>query len=146
VSEAHATSLPGGVRLHAAPGGFPVFAAFGAAGVAAAFAVRLLHLDRLGFSLCMFKALTGIPCMTCGTTRTLGLLAHGDAAGAFAMNPLVAAAAAILAVLAVADLAGYAARGRVLSFSASPGAARALRIMVPVALLVNWIYLIAAGR
>ncbi len=146
MNETHATLLPGGVRLHVAPGRFPVFAALGAAGVAAAFGVRLLHLDRLGFPLCMFKALTGIPCMTCGSTRALGLLAYGDAVAAFAMNPLVAASAAVLSLLAVADLAGYASRGRVLSFSASPGAARALRILVPVALLLNWIYLIAAGR
>jgi hypothetical protein len=37
---------------------------------------------------CVFKAFTGIPCPTCGTTRSLVHLAHGDILGSLILNPL----------------------------------------------------------
>lgn len=37
---------------------------------------------------CVFKGLTGIPCPTCGTTRSVVYLSQGDAANALVMNPL----------------------------------------------------------
>jgi hypothetical protein len=37
---------------------------------------------------CVFKGLTGIPCPTCGSTRSVAHLAHGDILSALAMNPL----------------------------------------------------------
>ena len=40
------------------------------------------------FPPCIFKAITGYHCIGCGLTRALHALAHGDIAGAFAMNPL----------------------------------------------------------
>jgi hypothetical protein len=39
---------------------------------------------------CVFKGLTGIPCPTCGTTRSLVYLSQGDITTAFTMNPLTA--------------------------------------------------------
>ncbi len=38
---------------------------------------------------CVFKGLTGIPCLTCGSTRSVIHLSHGDILTAFAMNPLM---------------------------------------------------------
>lgn len=46
------------------------------------------NLPNTIFPPCMFKALTGFHCIGCGLTRALHALAHGDLAGAFAMNPL----------------------------------------------------------
>ena len=37
---------------------------------------------------CWFRALTGIPCPTCGCTRCLLALTHGDFAAALRLNPL----------------------------------------------------------
>jgi len=37
---------------------------------------------------CVFRGLTGIPCPTCGSTRSLMHLSHGDILSAFFMNPL----------------------------------------------------------
>jgi hypothetical protein len=38
---------------------------------------------------CVFQGLTGVPCPTCGSTRSLVHLSHGDIVSAFSMNPLV---------------------------------------------------------
>jgi len=36
---------------------------------------------------CLFKRLTGIPCPSCGSTRSVLLLLKGDGSGAFSQNP-----------------------------------------------------------
>jgi len=131
--------------LRARPGAIPVGAILAACALGAITMVTLLHLDRLPFSVCVFKAVTGIPCMTCGTTRALARLARLDLAGALAMNPL--ATLGTLAVLpwGAADLL-LLSRGRALSLELSPAAARVVRIAAVVAVLANWAWLIAAGR
>jgi hypothetical protein len=40
------------------------------------------------FHTCMFRHLTGYPCMFCGMTRAFLLMAHGDIAGAWQISPL----------------------------------------------------------
>ncbi|PYQ41994.1 MAG: DUF2752 domain-containing protein, partial [Acidobacteria bacterium] len=79
------------MRLVARPGATPLGAIFLACGVVMAAAVGLLHLDHLSVTLCAFKAVTGLPCMACGTTRALARLYHLDLPGAVTMNPLSAA-------------------------------------------------------
>lgn len=37
---------------------------------------------------CIFRELTGIPCLTCGSTRSVIHLSHGEIHSAFCMNPL----------------------------------------------------------
>ena len=105
----------------------------------------LLHLDRWGLPLCVLKASTGVPCLTCGATRAVVRLANLDPAGALVMNPAVALAFLILVPWAIAD-AVLALRGRSLILEVGPGLGRTLRwIAVPV-LIANWAYLIAVGR
>jgi Protein of unknown function (DUF2752) len=38
-------------------------------------------------SICLFKEVTGLPCPSCGTTRSLLLLVHGQIRDSFMMNP-----------------------------------------------------------
>jgi hypothetical protein len=52
------------VRLKAVRGALPLGAVLAAIGLAAALAVAAFHLDHLPFSLCLFKAVTGLPCLT----------------------------------------------------------------------------------
>ena len=133
------------LRVSAPLGRLPLGAIFGGIAVLGTAIVGLLRLDRLPFSVCYLKALTGIPCPTCGSTRAVGCLAHGDLPGAFAMNPLATAALLALVPWALCDLA-LLTRGRALGLSVSPRGGQVLRIAVVVALVANWAYLIAAGR
>ncbi len=105
----------------------------------------LLRLDRLPFAICAFKAFTGLPCPTCGSTRAAAHLARLDLAGALALNPLATAAAAALVAWGLLDLV-LMARGRALGLEVSPPVARVLRVAAVAALLANWAYLVAAGR
>lgn len=135
-----------GVREGGAPRTLPTGALLLGLGLAGAGAVRLFGLDRLGFALCTFKAVTGLPCVTCGSTRTLARLAHLDLVGALAMNPLATVLAVAVLAWGLADLVALARRGE----AARPGLPPALRrVLLPVAVaaaLFNWAYLIAAGR
>ena len=132
------------LRLVASPGP-PLGAVFGAIGLAAAVAIRVLHLDRIPWTLCVFKGLFGLPCPTCGSTRALGRLSALDFAGALAMNPFTTLAAVVVAAWALADLA-LLPRGQALSVEASRPVAFALRVGALVLFLANWVYLLAAGR
>jgi hypothetical protein len=126
-------------------GGFPLGAIFAIVAAAAAAAVGLLHLDHLPWTACFFKAFTGWPCPTCGSTRALGRLFALDLPGALAMNPLAALGALALLPWAAAD-ALLLLRGRALALSVSPGGARVLRSVVVLLVAANWLYLLGAER
>jgi hypothetical protein len=131
--------------LRAAPGRAPLGAIFAGLAVLAALGVRLVGVDGAGFTLCLFKAVTGIPCMTCGTTRALARLGRLDLPGAFAMNPLAALAGLAVLPWALADL-WLTRRGHALALDLTRGQQAVLRVAVVAAVLANWAYLIAAGR
>jgi hypothetical protein len=131
--------------FRAVPGAFPLGAALALAGVLAGSAVLLVGAHRLGFIVCYFKLFTGLPCLTCGGTRAALRLLQADPAAAMAMNPLVAVAGFGLGVWALADLV-LLTRRRALRVELGPRAVRVLRVLVPLAVLANWAYLVAVGR
>lgn len=100
--------------------------------------------------LCMFHNVTGIPCPSCGTTRAMIQLLHGHFAEAFRLNALCYLQAfflLILPVLLAVDLIG---NKRTL-FRTYEWAIRLLNrpwiaLILGALLLINWIYLINAGR
>jgi Protein of unknown function (DUF2752) len=136
---------PWGLRFTAPVGRLPLGAVFGTIGALGTAAVGLLGLDHLPFTVCLLKGLTGLPCPTCGSTRVVGRLAHLDVAGALAMNPLATIAAALVAIWAVADF-GLLARGRGLDLEMGRPLGRLVRWLALVAVVANWLYLVAAGR
>ena len=120
-------------------------ALFGAVVLVLGAVASLIHLDAWGVPMCVFKATTGYPCMTCGGTRALVRLSHLDVAGSIVMNPMVALAFLVLVPWALADAALYL-RGQALVFDVGPRLGRLLPwLLVPI-VLANWAYLIAVGR
>jgi hypothetical protein len=69
------------------------------AGVAAALLVaRVSEHWHLPFMKCSFKALTSLPCATCGGTRALRALSRLEFVEAFWLNPLVMVAGMVAAL------------------------------------------------
>jgi hypothetical protein len=96
--------------------------------------------------LCGFKTITGLPCPTCGVTRTIIALSRGDLSRGLFMNPLatLACAAGVLYLLYAAIVLAL----RLPRFRPTLTAtgARRLRIATFAALALNWAWLIATGR
>jgi uncharacterized protein DUF2752 len=133
------------MRFVGREGATPLGAVFLACAVVIAAAVGVLHLDHLPVAFCAFKAVTGLPCLTCGTTRAFGRFFALDFRGAVAMNPLAATVALALVPWGLADLA-LIGRGRAVALEISPRLAPLVRVSAVALLAANWAYLIAAGR
>lgn len=115
-------------------------------GAVAAGLVLLSPLGKLFASAlpaCPLKSFTGLPCPTCGATRTALALAHLDLAGALAVSPLATVGWVLLVggglVAGVAALVG---RGVPDLPSRIP---LGWRLAAVALVVVNWIYLMWAG-
>ena len=64
-------------------------------------------------TLCLFKAVTGLPCPGCGMTRAFLALGRLDLAGACAQNPLVFPLAALTALYASGSVPRAVRSGRI---------------------------------
>ena len=94
---------------------------------------------------CLFRRLTGLPCLTCGSTRAFALLLGGHPWQAVARQPL-AVAAAIAALIGV-PVAWYdlLVRGRVAYVRFTRKEKRIVCVAVAVAAALNWLYLMWRG-
>jgi hypothetical protein len=93
---------------------------------------------------CALHAWTGVPCVTCGSTRAALALAHGQVVAALEWNPLTALAAIALVIGGVVA-PGWVALGGPLPRLDGP-LPRAWRAAMWLALAAQWAYLIAARR
>jgi hypothetical protein len=93
------------------------------------------------FPQCVFKHATGIPCLTCGGTRSIILLSQFDIMESVAYNPLAAAAALGLMLFSISVLIGVILRRR-MAIEISPSDARIMRIAILTTIMINWAYLI----
>ncbi len=106
-------------------------------------AARILPVTQLAPD-CAFKAMTGMPCPTCGSTRAVILFSQGHLLSAFRMNPATSAVfvAALVAFLCrivalVFDLPG-------MRIGLSDREKNLVRVSAMLALLLNWGYLITS--
>jgi len=106
---------------------------------AAPFAASIAH----ALPPCALHQWLGVPCATCGSTRAMLALTHGDVLRALAWNPLVTLAALVL-VLGLAAPAWVALRAP-LPRLAGPWPL-GWRIAAWLLLGAQWIYLIAMRR
>lgn len=96
-----------------------------------------------GLPYCPLKSWTGLPCPTCGATRTALALARFDFATAFGLSPLVTLAWVFLVAGGlIAGVAALAGRG-------VPELPREIplgwRVAVLAVVLLNWVYLVWNG-
>ena len=93
---------------------------------------------------CPFLAVTGLPCLTCGATRSSIAVLHGDVFAAVGWNPLAFVALCGLVVFdlyAAIVLVGRTRRLRIVDWSVTEK--NVVRLAVLCLLALNWIYLLA---
>jgi hypothetical protein len=92
-------------------------------------------------SMCHAKAITGIACPTCGTTRAVRAAAAGDVLGAWLMNPFV-----VTAILCgLLWLTWRLSTGRTISVRLTKPARNTICFAVAFLFVLNWVYLIVLG-
>ncbi|MEY2906376.1 MAG: hypothetical protein RLZZ408_847 [Verrucomicrobiota bacterium] len=92
---------------------------------------------------CLLHATTGIPCPTCGMTRTTWYLLHGEIGPAFLLNPLMTTAllgAALYVCYAAVVVIGRLPRLRLEAFTKTE--TNFVRFTAIGLLAANWIYLL----
>jgi len=102
---------------------------------------------RLAWPHCIFLAVTGHPCLTCGATRAAIAFFHLDFMSAWKWNPLVFTTLCGLSIFdayAFAVLVIRAPRLRIVQFTRSEKSF--LRLTAVILLLSNWIYLLSRPR
>jgi hypothetical protein len=96
---------------------------------------------------CVLHDLTGLPCITCGATRSAIEFFHGHFVAALNWNPLVFAALCGVVAFDLYAFAVVATRAPRLRFVCRNQAERQYaRAILIVALALNWIYLLSHWR
>jgi hypothetical protein len=114
---------------------------YGGIALLALFAGRFLPLLDLAPS-CVFKAVTGVPCPTCGSTRSIVFLSHGDMLSAFYMNPLVALCAIIALVYFFYRIITLAFELPAMEVALTEREQDRLRVLAALFVGLNWLYLV----
>lgn len=117
-------------------------------GAATGFTIALLpYAQRLAAFLppCPFRAVTGIPCPTCGTTRALVALSRGQLAQALVNNPMFTLGLVLAGLAALVWTLNHG-RGMRITQALAPLQYRWpwwLRVGVALALVANWAWVLA---
>ena len=119
---------------------------WGAIGLVALAVARFVPSGLTDFYHCPFHSLTGIPCLTCGMTRSFRHVVHGRFFEAFDLNPLGAIFCIftiLFVVYAFTVIVFHIPRPRLQL--ENPVQHLVLRFGLPGILLLNWIYLFCHG-
>lgn len=112
-----------------------------ACGAALLLAAAALPLDGppLSWFACPFRALTGLPCLTCGCTHAFHFFVRLRFADAFLCSPL----GALLALVCFLHAAWTLLRLCGLRWAAQVEVTRAVRLGAAAALAANWLFILA---
>ena len=94
---------------------------------------------------CIFKSLTGVPCLTCGGTHCVVSLSRFDMMTSFMYNPLIFMGLIGLLLFSLLILMGLLFRYR-LVIELALSEKRALRFSIIVLVLLDWAYLILRAK
>jgi hypothetical protein len=94
---------------------------------------------------CLFHSITGVPCPSCGATRSAVSLVHGDIFYALKMNPLFFLFYIILVIWGILSLVLFITRKK-MKITLNMTEARLIRWGALAAIFINWGYLIIADR
>src|SRR4051812_15920738 len=101
------------------------------------------------FTVCLFKNITGMPCPSCGITRSVMLLFQGKIFQAILINPLGLPATIFLIVIPIWILADFALNksGLIKFFNVCEGILKKQFVYIPLILLclLNWYWNIIKG-
>ncbi len=107
--------------------------------------LRLAVAWDLPLPACRFHAVTGLPCMSCGSTRAALALTHGEWLEALRLNPLAVAAFLAVTVAFLLGCADAAFGSRLLAAARQRlGRLPGWRLLA-AAVALNWLYLIFSG-
>ena len=96
----------------------------------------------LPMPVCKLRALTGVPCPTCGSTRLTESLLRGDLVGAFLANPFVFAVLAAIASWFVGSAVVRLFKLPIPALRLQAYERRLFYVAVVVALLASWAWVI----
>jgi hypothetical protein len=110
-------------------------------------ALLILGVGRLLPSLswvpdCVFKGMTGFPCPTCGATRSVAHISHGDILSAFVMNPLITLFLILAVAYCVISIVSVVFDLPRIGFLLTDSEKHIVRKGAVILLLVQWVYLI----
>ena len=96
---------------------------------------------------CVFHELTGLPCVTCGMTRSVIAFFHGHFFAALKWNPLVfMALCSVTAFDLYASFVLVTRAPRLRFYFSTPTAKTFVRVSIVSALALNWTYLLLHWR
>ncbi|MCP3977895.1 MAG: DUF2752 domain-containing protein [bacterium] len=133
------------VRLETDRRGLPAGALFGIVLLLGAGISALWFRFGLPRPVCYFREWTGVPCPTCGSTRMVEAVLHGDFTAAAGLNPLMFCGFALLAVWASVVSLRYAIGRPALRLVLEPRERTVLRMLALLSIAGGWIYLIWRG-
>ncbi len=91
---------------------------------------------------CMFFKITGLPCLSCGMTRSAFAFSHLDFSSALKFNPLFALSIFGLSILAMIDLTLFFTGRRYIRWNLTVEHWKIIRWIIIAVIGLNWLYLI----